>query len=189
MYRALTFKALRDEIDIYDVCAIESMAKQTIVRLDSKDGSNVVTLDGEDVTEEIRQPDVTGAVSLVSSYAPVRQAMVQQQREMGKDGGLVLEGRDIGTVVFPQAELKVFMVADLKERARRRKAELEANGIAAEDAIIQKEILERDAKDSQRDLSPLRKAEDAIALDTSEMTIDQQVEFIVERTKDILSKL
>jgi cytidylate kinase len=112
--------------------------------------------------------------------------MVQEQRKMAEQGGVVLEGRDIGTVVLPLAELKIFMVASVEERAKRRKKELELSGIEADTMALMKEIEARDTMDSTREVSPLRKAKDAIELDTTYMTIEEQVEFIVTRARRII---
>jgi cytidylate kinase len=184
MYRAMTLKALRSGVDIENVKAIEALAETSRIQLERNANFPRVLLDGEDVTEEIRRPEVDRAVSAVSSYGGVREVMVRLQREMGSRGGIVLEGRDIGTVVFPDAELKIYMVANVDERARRRQKELEEQGIETNlDSLVQ-DIIQRDEKDSSRSLSPLRRADDAVVLDTSTMTIMQQVEFIVEKAKE-----
>jgi cytidylate kinase len=143
----------------------------------------IVILDGEEVSDEIRLPEVTNIVSPVSTVTEVRKLMVKEQRAMGHDGGIVLEGRDIGTIVFPDAELKIFMIADVHERAVRRKKELNDKGVEVALDVLEKEIEERDRIDSGRSVSPLRKAEDAIELDTTNLTIEQQVEFILEKAR------
>jgi cytidylate kinase len=129
-------------------------------------------------------PDVTQAVSEVSAIPAVRELMVKEQRAMGASGGIVLEGRDIGTVVFPQAELKIFMIADPYERAGRRAKELEAKGIHADVRLLEEEIRKRDRYDSTRTHSPLKKADDAIVLDTTNLTIEEQTSFIVGKAKE-----
>ena len=139
------------------------------------------------MTAKIRTRQVTNAVSAVSMVAEVRRLMVQEQRAMGKKGGIVLEGRDIGTVVFPDADIKIFMIAQPRERAVRRSKELAASGINTEIDELEKEIIERDKKDATRSISPLSKAEDAIVLDTTNMTIEEQVEFIVKKAKEKLA--
>lgn len=188
MYRAMTLKVLRQKINIHDAQAVEALAQRTTIWLKRHNGELKIFLDGEDVTEEIRKPDVTRAVSVVSSYKKVREALVRQQRQMGKKGGIVLEGRDIGTVVFPEAQLKIYMVANVEERARRRQRELQVKGIRTDLETLVQEILERDEKDAGRLVSPMKKADDAVVLDTSNMTIEQQVEFITERAKRIIQK-
>lgn len=187
MYRAMTLKVLREGIDIQDRAAISRAANNTTVRLLAQEsGTQKVLLDGEDVTEAIRRPEVTATVSAVSSIKEVREVMVREQRRMAEQGGIVLEGRDIGTVVFPEADLKIFMVADVRERAFRRKKELESQGHSVPIDQLVAEIMERDEKDSVRDVSPLRKADDAVVLDTSTMTIEQQVDFIVQRAHELI---
>lgn len=188
MYRAMTLKVLLHGIDPHNGEEVERLAEQTEIRLERETGSLSVFVDGRDVTEEIRRPEVDRAVSAVSSYRRVREVMVREQRRMGERGGIVLEGRDIGTVVFPGAELKIYLVANVEERARRRKKELEAQGIDTNVEDLVREIVARDDKDSSRALSPLRKADDAIILDTSTMTIDQQVDFIVKKAKEIIER-
>lgn len=189
MYRAFTLKLLRSGQDRFYSKKIATLADSTRIELLPDNGSLKVLLDGEDVTENIRSSEVTTAVSSVSAVREVRQAMVREQRRLGKGGGVVLEGRDIGTVVFPDAELKIFMVASIEARALRRQRELEAKGVTADLDTLIKEIRERDEKDSRREESPLRKADDAIVLDTSTMTIDEQVEFVVQKAKERIAAL
>ncbi len=181
MYRAITLKILRSGVEEFYSKRIASLVDSTRIELRPADGSLTVILDGMDVTEEIRSPEVTAAVSSVSTIRNVRRAMVNEQRRIGKVGGVVLEGRDIGTVVFPDADLKIYMIASIEARALRRQHELAAKGISTDLDALKAEIRRRDEKDSSRDESPLRKAEDAIELDTSDLTIDEQVEFIVTR--------
>ncbi len=188
MYRAMALKVLRNNISSNDVQKIAELAGKTSVRLVSNGGYVKVVLDGEEVSEEIRMPEVTNSVSPVSTVSEVRRLMVIEQQTMGKEGGIVLEGRDIGTVVFPNAELKIFMVADEHERAVRRMKELESKGVTIPVKELEKEILERDKIDSERAVSPLRKAHDAIELDTTNLSIEQQVEFIVAKAKKIIAK-
>jgi cytidylate kinase len=145
-------------------------------------------LDGEEVSGEIRLPEVTNMVSAVSTVSEVRSLMVKEQRAMGNEGGIVLEGRDIGTVVFPNADLKIFMRADARERAVRRRKELEAKGVEISIEELEKEILERDRIDSGRAVSPLTKAADAVELDTTYRSIEEQVNFIVEKARKIIAQ-
>ncbi|HEY4643716.1 MAG TPA: (d)CMP kinase, partial [Bacteroidota bacterium] len=143
-------------------------------------------LDGEDVSDKLRTPEVTKAVSTVSSLREVRDAMVREQRRMAEEGGVVLEGRDIGTVVFPNAELKVFMVADVRERALRRQLELKQQGLEVKLDTLINELRLRDEKDSTRVESPLRRAEGALEVDTSGLTVEEQVEIVVRRARAII---
>lgn len=183
MYRAITLKILRSGVDEYYSKRLAEIVATTRVELQPMNGRLRVLLDGEDVTDEIRTPAVTTAVSSVSTIRFVREAMVKEQRRIGRNGGVVLEGRDIGTVVFPDADLKIFMVASIEARAERRRRELEAQGIVTDLEMLKREIRQRDEKDSTRDESPLRKAEDAIEVDTSNMTIEEQVEFVVRKAE------
>ena len=187
MYRAMALKVLRADILPTDTHAISELAKSTTVRLvkNGTSGTGInVELDGVEVSDDIRLPEVTGIVSAVSIVPEVRALMVKEQRAMGNGGGIVLEGRDIGTVVFPDAELKIFLKADTRERARRRQLELQEKSISISLDELEKEIVERDTIDSRRALSPLRKAADAIELDTTKLTIDEQVDFIVKRASE-----
>lgn len=188
MYRAITLKVVEEKIPLDAVDRIQQLAERTNIQLERRDGQHRVFLDGRDVTEAIRSPEITKRVSLISSYPPVRSVMVREQRRMAEAGGVVLEGRDIGTVVLPNADLKIFMTADVAERARRRKKELEGAGVRVDEEALRVEIEERDKKDSTRETSPLRKAPDAIVLDTSRLTVEQQVEFIVQRAKEIIER-
>jgi cytidylate kinase len=183
MYRALTLKALEKKLDLSDQEKIVSLAQTSTIRLEGGNPTTKVYLDGTDVTDKIRTPQVNRSVSTVSSYQGVREVMVREQQRIAVHGGVVLEGRDIGTVVLPLAELKIFMIAGVHERAKRRKKDLALWGIEAEEMEMIKEIETRDRKDSTRDISPLRKAADAIELDTSNLTIEEQVDFIVARAK------
>ncbi|MGD0590380.1 MAG: (d)CMP kinase [Bacteroidota bacterium] len=183
MYRALTLKALEKKFDVSDQEKIVSLAQTSTIRLEGGNPTTKVFLDGIDITDKIRTPQVNRSVSTVSSYQGVREVMVREQQKIAVDGGVVLEGRDIGTVVLPSAELKIFMVAGVHERVKRRKKDLALCGIETEEKELIKEIETRDRKDSTRDISPLRKAADAIELDTSNLTIEEQVDFIVARAK------
>lgn len=188
MYRAMTLKVLQQNISLDQTETIGRLAKRTQIRLDQSDGELKVFLDNRDVTQAIRNQAVTRAVSTVSMIKKVREVMVREQRRMGKRGGIVLEGRDIGTVVFPNADLKIFMVAHVEERARRRQKELKKQGVKVSVEQLVKELVERDRKDSKRDISPLQKAEDAVILDTSKMTLVGQADFVVQKVQEILKK-
>ncbi len=183
MYRAVTLKVLRAEISPDDTEAIAALLQQTHVLLRRSQTGLRVLLDGEDVTDEIRTPAVTRAVSAVSSQKAVRAAMVREQRFMGKSGGIVLEGRDIGTVVFPDADLKFFIVAGIRSRAERRRKDLEKQGQNVSTDSLVTEIEDRDRRDTSRVESPLRKADDAIEIDTSDMTIEEQVDVVVRTAR------
>ena len=182
MYRALTLKALRNNIKANDIVALEKMTKESKIELDGVH----IYLDGEDVSSAIRGIDVTNNVSEVCSHKAVRKEMVNLQKEYGKRGGIVMDGRDIGTTVFPHAELKIYQIASVEERANRRYKENMEKGIACDLETLKKEIEVRDYKDSTRSVSPLRKASDAIELDTSNLEPSEVVERIVELAKKII---
>jgi cytidylate kinase len=188
MYRAITLRALREGVPVRDGERMGALAMNSVISLKRTTSGNRVFLQGEDVTEEIRTPEISRQVSAVSSHPAVRAVLVEQQRHMAREGGVVLEGRDIGTVVFPTAELKIFMVADINERARRRKGDLARTGVQLDNETVTKEIVDRDTLDSTRTASPLKKADDAIELDTSGLTIEEQVGFIVKKAMEIMQK-
>ncbi|HET6273452.1 MAG TPA: (d)CMP kinase [Bacteroidota bacterium] len=188
MYRAVTLKVLRAGLRPDDEEGINRLIGSTRVELRRAGEEIRVILDGHDVTDGIRTSEVTRAVSAVSRFRRVRERMVEEQRRIGNGQGIVLEGRDIGTVVFPNADLKVFLVAGIEARAKRRQAELRAQGVETDMAQLVREIEERDRLDSTRMESPLRKAPDAVVLDTSNLTIDEQVEFVVQKAREILQR-
>lgn len=186
MYRALTYKILRDGIDPENEAAVVEALKDSKVDLKKEKNEIKVFLDDEDVSKYLRSAEVTNAVSAVSSYKQVREMMVELQRRISSEGGVVLEGRDIGTVVIPDADLKIFMIAGIETRAKRRQKELAEKGLMLDYNKIVNEIIQRDNKDSKRKESPLRKADDAIVLDTSNLSIEEQVNFIVNKALEII---
>jgi cytidylate kinase len=179
MYRAVTLAAIRRGIAVDDARSIAALARKLDITLSPGDSGNSVFLDGEDVTEAIRRPEVTRQISPVAANPLVRKNMVARQRRMGRAGGVVMDGRDIGTVVFPRASLKIYLFASVKERARRRLKELQARGVTARLEDIEVEIQRRDDADTGREHGPLRQAPDAIRLDTTCLSIPEQVEKIV----------
>ena len=185
MYRAMTLSVLEHHLDLRDEAGIVALAEKTRIELEEHAGVLRVFLDRRDVTRSIRRQEVTKAVSAVSAISQVREVMVREQRRIAKEGGVILEGRDIGTVVVPNAELKIFMQANVEQRARRRQQELALDEpeIPLQDLLF--DIRERDRKDSERRVSPLRMAQGAIVLDTSDMTIEEQVNFIINKVKEI----
>jgi cytidylate kinase len=186
MYRAVTLKALEAKLDLTDEASIGELAAQTQISFQGAGDQLNVFLDGCDVTKEIRSPEVTRAVSQVSALRRVREVMVGMQRRAAAEGGVVLEGRDIGTVVVPDADLKIFLDAEVDKRAHRRSRELRSRGIDVTAEKVIKDIVDRDHKDSNREVSPLRRADDAVMLDTSTLTIEEQVSFVVSLAKKIL---
>ena len=180
MYRALAYKALNRNIDTTDGEVLEHLLKETEIILQTSNKGQAVILDGQDVSEEIRLPQVTANVSAVAVHTGVRELMVDKQRQLGEKAGVVMDGRDIGTAVLPDAELKIFMTASVEERANRRHLENEKRGITTQLEQLKREISERDRIDSERETSPLMQAEDAILIDTTVMSIEEVVERICE---------
>ncbi|MGQ9819188.1 MAG: (d)CMP kinase [Candidatus Kapaibacteriales bacterium] len=179
MYRAVTFFWLRSRLPLKE-SVIESILPQINIELKQKNDFLHIILNGKDVSSEIRSPEVTQYVSPISAFPSVRRFLVNLQRKYGNHGGVVLDGRDIGTVVFPNAHLKIFLTADLDERVCRRLKELREKGFIINVEDVRRQILERDRIDSSREHSPLRKSEDAILIDTTNLTIDEQVNKIYE---------
>ncbi len=183
MYRSVAWKFLQTGKPFNEEF-ISSLAYNVIIDFKPEANVNRVFVDGAEVTADIRKPEVTGIVSRVAAIGAVREAMVAQQRRMGKVGGVLMDGRDIGTVVFPNAQLKIFLTASVEERARRRYKEMVGNGQKIELLQLQQDIAERDKQDSERAISPLRQADDAILLDTSGMDIQQVTEKIMQLVQE-----
>ncbi len=184
MYRALALKAIQSDMDFDQESELMALAGETRIVLEPQMDGNRVLLDGFPVTQRLREPDVTAGASRVSVHPRVRQWMVEQQRVLGARGGVVMEGRDIGTVVFPDAEVKLFLDAAPEVRGSRRYRQNEpAAATETEEAVLQ-ELRERDARDRSRAESPLRPAADATVIDTTHMTLTevlQEAEGLVER--------
>jgi cytidylate kinase len=176
MYRAVTLYFIDHHIDYNDPLAVEEALKQIAIHFERIDGKNHTFLNGQDVEHEIREMRVSEHVSPVSTISAVRRAMVAQQKAMGRRRGIVADGRDIGTVVFPDAELKIFLTADVDVRTSRRHLELAAKGIDAEWDDIRRNLIERDHIDSSRADSPLRQSDDAIVIDNTLLSEEQQLE-------------
>ncbi|HSQ55085.1 MAG TPA: (d)CMP kinase [Gemmata sp.] len=174
MYRALALKAIEQGMDRSSEPALVELAKQSKIELIPTPDGNRVLLDGRDVSTRIREREVTDAASVVSVHPRVRELMVQLQRKMGEQGGVIMEGRDIGTVVFPNADVKIFLDADQSVRAGRRIAQVNAKDPDQAAKLI-RDMQERDRRDSTRATSPLVAAPDAIHLDTSELDIEQVI--------------
>lgn len=180
MYRACALKALENNISLSDIHGLEEMLMSIDIRIQYDECGNRLYLDGKDVTERIREADITAMSSSISQLGVVRERMVELQRKMGEEGGIVMDGRDIGTVVFPNADFKFFVVADAHTRAERRWKEAREKGEYLDLVKVEQELIWRDKNDSERAIAPLRKAEDAIMIDTSNLTILQQVEQIMK---------
>ena len=176
MYRAVALQVLKERIDPGDEKALERLCKEIAISFAEDSRGQRILCQGEDVTEKIREPEVSWMASTVSMKRPVRDAMVALQRKMGDRGGLVAEGRDTGTVVFPRAEAKFFLDADPRERALRRFRELRAKGKEAKQEEVEADVRKRDDQDSSRDLAPLKPAEDAHRIDSTGLTPEEVVE-------------
>ncbi len=177
MYRAVTLGALENGIDLADAEALGRFAAGADIALQEREGDSVqVLLDGREVSDEIRTPAVTGASSQVAAHAPVRAALLARQRALIDSGDWVVEGRDIGTVVAPDAPIKVFLTADPAERARRRAVELRRRGIEADADDVHRAIEQRDLLDSTRSAAPLKPADDAVEIDTTGLDPDQVID-------------
>lgn len=179
IYRAVAWAAQEKNISATDAASLAALTRNLSIRLTNIDGQQRVVVDGRDVTEAIRAPRVSQAVPLVAAIPAVRAALLDLQRQMAAAGGVVMDGRDIGTCVLPEADVKIFLTASIDERARRRCRELQTKGFATELEQLKQEIARRDKLDSERVTAPLRQADDAICIDTSEMTIDQAVAAII----------
>lgn len=183
MYRSVALKFLQTDKE-FDEAFISQLAQTMIIEFKPEASVNRVFVDGVEVTDAIRSAEVTANVSRVAAIGDVREAMVAQQRRMGESGGVLMDGRDIGTVVFPNAQLKIFLTASVEERALRRYKELVAKGQDVDLAQLKKDIASRDKQDSERAISPLRQAEDALLLDTSDMNIEQVTAKILQLVEE-----
>ena len=172
MYRAAALLIEQSGIDPADRGALENFCQGLDIRLENNEGRQTVIANGVNVTNQIRTPEISRLTSRISALKPVRDALMVSQRRMGSEGGVVLEGRDIGTVVFPDAELKFYLIASAEERGRRRFEELAANGekVTLQETID--EVVRRDIQDSERDIAPLCKATDAVLVDSSSITVE-----------------
>jgi len=189
LYRAVALAATERGVAWDDDGRLGPLCEQIEIRLETAaDGATRVLLDGQDRSADIRTPEISRGASAVSARAPVRAALLGMQRDLGAAGGVVLEGRDIGTVVFPDAEVKVFLTASPEERARRRTEELRARGVPADFAETLGEVVARDAQDSGRAIAPLRAADDAVRVDSTGVTVDELIErlarLVQERMED-----
>ena len=179
LYRALAYKTLKLKISLDDVSAIANLCSSTTVVLKNIDGQMKVTVDGEDVEEKIRTEEVGLAASKISTFAVVRERLLNLQREAGAQGGIVAEGRDMGSVVFPQADYKFYLDAKLEERIKRRYEELLEKGASVEYKSIQKDMFVRDKQDKQREIAPLKAPDDAIIIDSDNLSAAEVIEKII----------
>ena len=187
MYRAITYKALQENIDLQDEVKLTNLLKETLIELKPSPAGQLIFLDNVAVTEEIRSKEVTASVSAVAAHATLREEMVKRQMEMGESGSIVMDGRDIGTHVLKDAELKIFMSASVEERAKRRYLDNQNRGIETNLEELKQEITLRDKLDSERQASPLVQADDAIFIDTTLLTVDEVSEKIMHLAKERMS--
>jgi cytidylate kinase len=180
MYRAVGWKALHDGVALDDEAAVAALAARSQIRVDE----GRVSIDGYDVSQAIRTPEIDKAATAVARLPRVREVLVTRQREMGREGGVVMEGRDIGTVVFPDADIKIYLDASAEERARRRLNDVAHSGGQAGQAAVAAAIQARDESDTTRTVSPLMLAADAVRIDTTGMSIDKVVDRILGLVKE-----
>lgn len=179
MYRALTYKALNHGVLLNDENALFNILIHTDIALKPSETGQMVFVDNEDVTTQIRNNEVTGSVSEVAKHRSIREEMVRRQKMFGENGGVVMDGRDIGTHVLPNAEVKVFLIASVDERAQRRHHENILKGFPSDIEVLKEEIATRDKLDSEREVSPLKKADDAVEIDTTSLSIQEVAESIM----------
>jgi len=187
MYRAVAWLALERGVNLEDSDAIAGMAEQMVIDMETSSHQSRVWVDGREITEDIRQPVINKNVSKVAALAGVRAVLVRLQKKIAENKNAVVEGRDIGTVVFPDAALKFFLVASPEARAHRRQLEQQARGIQSSFDDVLLELKKRDQMDSSRTVAPLQKAVDAIEIDTTDLTIEAQVSKIVESCRQLVS--
>lgn len=179
MYRAITYRALKENADLFNEGDISVLLAKTSIDLLPGPSGQLVLCDGADITNDIRMAEVTNSVSIVAAHAQVREEMVRRQQELARNGGVVMDGRDIGTKVLPDAELKIFLLASSDVRAERRHKENVRRGFPSDIEQLKKDIELRDKLDSEREVSPLKKAEDAIVIDTSALEINEVADKIL----------
>ena len=187
MYRAVTLYAIRNSIEANEVDKLVELVKNMNFRFENN--GSALFVNSEDVSEAIRDPEVSNKVSEFSKVGKVRELLVKKQREIGAEGGIVMEGRDITTAVFPDAELKIFLTADLDIRAYRRLIELKNKGLKINIDEVKGNLATRDKIDSSREVNPLMITEDSIIIDTTQLTIDDQVEVIYNKAQEIIKSL
>ncbi|KLA30179.1 (d)CMP kinase [Bacillus cereus] len=188
MYRTITYAALEQKVDIENEEKLMEVVKNVNIEFQQGENTQLVFLNGQDVSEVIRTPEVTNRVSIVAKHRLVREEMVRRQQELAEKGGVVMDGRDIGTHVLPDAEVKIFMLASVEERAERRHLENINKGFDSNLEQLKKEIAQRDKLDSEREVSPLKKADDALELDTTSLSIEEVVQKIMSIVSGVFAK-
>ena len=185
MYRAVALSAAEKNVDIDDEKSLRKLCSEIDISVDTTNGSFMISLDGKDVTEAIRSPNISLLASSISAKKTIRDTMLRLQRKIGERGGIVMEGRDIGTVVFPDADIKFYLYASAEERGKRRYTELKAKGEKVTLKHITSEIVKRDRNDSSREYAPLKPAKDAIHIDSTSNTVEE----VVERLSEIINRV
>ncbi|MED2039713.1 (d)CMP kinase [Bacillus wiedmannii] len=188
MYRTITYAALEQKVDIENEEKLMEVVKNVNIEFQQGENTQLVFLNGQDVSEVIRTPEVTNRVSIVAKHRLVREEMVRRQQELAEKGSVVMDGRDIGTHVLPDAEVKIFMLASVEERAERRHLENINKGFDSNLEQLKKEIAQRDKLDSEREVSPLKKADDALELDTTSLSIEEVVQKIMSIVSGVFAK-
>jgi len=188
MYRAVAWKALREKVNLSDEQAVAGLAKALRIKLKPDRSITRVFADEEEITGEIRRPEITDASSKIATIGLVRETMVKQQQAMARASGVVMEGRDIGTIVFPETPLKFYLDASTRERARRRRKDLEQAGFPVNLDDLEREVRDRDERDSSRSESPLKRVKDAMYIDTTAMSAEEVVQAICERIESFGGK-
>jgi len=188
MYRAITWVALKNKVDLSQIKKLQEIASNAKLEFQQVGDQTKVCVNGQDVSEEIREPRISNHVSTVAKVKEVRDCMVAHQRRMGEKGGVVLEGRDIGTVVFPHADIKFYVVANVQERARRRQIELKEMGIEVSLEKLVKDLGQRDFVDQSREVSPLKPAVDAIRIDSTNLTIQEKTDLALSHIQKVLKE-
>lgn len=184
MYRAITLKAINQNVDLENETELFRLLNETNIELSTENGIQNIFLDGENVSSDIRSSIVTNSVSIVARHPLVRKELVNRQKGFAAKGGVVMDGRDIGTHVLPSAEVKVFLLASVEERAKRRHIENMSKGYPSDITKLQEEIALRDKLDSERETAPLKKADDAVEIDTTNLSIEDVVNKIMELAKE-----
>ncbi|MFC3014822.1 (d)CMP kinase [Virgibacillus litoralis] len=188
MYRGLTLKALNKQISLEDEQQLAALLADTDIELVQGENGQRVMIDKDDVTRSIRSDEVTNNVSFVAKHPSIRKEMVKRQQILAEKSGVVMDGRDIGTHVLPEAEIKIFLIATVEERAKRRYEENIQKGFPADLEKLKKEIKQRDLIDSKREAAPLTKADDAIEIDTTALTIDEVAELILNEAAKVITE-
>jgi cytidylate kinase len=188
MYRAVTLKALQQNIPVINVEQVAEIAEKLQLEFGRNNQKTIIYMNGIDVSGKIRTPQIDRNISPIAANPAVRKTMGKKQQGMGKNGGVLMDGRDIGTVVFPEADLKIFMVASVEERALRRKKEMEQKGVQLDIDKVINDIEYRDQQDQSRAFGPLKKAKDAVEINTTRLTIEEQISKILELVREIVKK-